>query len=143
MTLEMETRHRRARRPQVGIVETIIEGIVIEEESTPSLKQFLNGADKDYRIRYGTTLDKDQALGELARLRAIAQIASEEINQRQIPDEDECMVCKKVIPHGMKVTQMVNVKDYATGTVNTKVLCSIGCVREYNRTRVGLAELVK
>lgn len=143
MTLEMEIPvRRRARRPQVGIIETVIEGVVMVEDG-PSLKQFLHASDKDYRERYRATLDKDQALDELARLRSISQIASEEINQRQIPDEDKCMICDKTIPRGMKVTQMVNVKDHASGTVTTKVLCSINCVREYNRNKMGLAELVK
>ena len=53
------------------------------------------------------------------------------------------MICHKDLAAGQKVPQMVIVRDPATGTVQTKVLCSIGCIREHNRMKMGLAELVK
>lgn len=108
-----------------------------------TLKDFLRTPIMQIRLRYRETLTKTEALEELAKIRAVSTIAAEEINQRLVPDEDECLVCKKILPLGTKVTQMVNVKDTDTGTSQTRVLCSINCVREWNRVKMGLAELVK
>ena len=144
--LELEIPVRRGgrrKKPENEVIAAVAVRVRPVPDAEISLHVFLNALDKDYRDRYRNTLSKDEALIELARLRSIAQIASEEINQRQIPDEDECMICATKIAHGRKVTQMVNVRNPETGTIETKVLCSIECVRQYNRKKMGLAELVK
>lgn len=106
---------------------------------SPSLSDFLATPPIKQRLRYREQLTKTQALEELAKLRAIAQLAAEEINQRLQPEEDECMQCGKIMPSGGKPIQMVIVRDAATGTAQTKVLCSIECVRQYNRGKMGLS----
>jgi CRISPR/Cas system-associated protein Cas10 (large subunit of type III CRISPR-Cas system) len=128
---------RKPGRPpkQAEIVEESVGGVTLE--------QFLDSPLPAIRKRYREELSKSESLEELARFRAICQAASEEINQRLIPDEDECAVCHRIIASGTKVPQMIQVKDQSTGIVQTKVLCSIGCIREYNRGKMGLAELVK
>ena len=109
----------------------------------PSLHYFLHAPDSVLRDRYRSGLDKDEALRELARLRKISDIAGTEINQRLVPDERTCLICKTTLPEGRKVTMMINVKDDATGTISTHPLCSIECVKQWNKVKMGLAELVK
>jgi hypothetical protein len=103
-----------------------------------TLEQFLATPTQVQRLRYREQLTLPAALEELAKLRAISQIAAEEINQRATPEEDSCMMCGKPMPIGHKPIQMVIVRDAATGTAQTKVLCSIACVRLHNRKRMGL-----
>jgi hypothetical protein len=117
--------------------------VELDEQEGPMLSAFLHSTPAQVRLRYRETLTKSQALDELAKLRSVAQYAAEEINQRLVPDEEKCMICGVSIAAGVKVPQMVIVKDQATGTSQTKVLCSINCIREHNRNKMGLAELVK
>lgn len=112
-----------------------------EVASWPSgqlLEDFLLTPPIVQRLRYREQLTLPQALEELAKLRAISQIASEEINQRAQPIEDSCMMCGKIMPPGGKAIQMVVVRDEKTGTAQTKVLCSIECVRQHNKQRMNL-----
>jgi hypothetical protein len=102
------------------------------------LGNFLATPTQVQRLRYREQLTLPAALEELAKLRAISQIAAEEINQRATPEEDSCMMCGKPMPIGHKPIQMVIVRDVATGTAQTKVLCSIECVRQHNKQRMNL-----
>lgn len=108
-----------------------------------ALSYFLHAPDTVLRDRYAHTLDKNEALKELARLRKICEIAAMEINQRLVPDESKCYICSRELPAGFKVCMMVNVRDDQTGTISTHPLCGIDCVKQWNRKKMGLAELVK
>jgi hypothetical protein len=140
---DLETLPRRGGRPRKN---NLLAHPVYRAESNgdvsllgPTLAEFLATRDAALRLRYREQLTKTQALEELAQLRHISQMASEEINQRLQPEEDKCMVCLKPMPPGGKPIQMVIERDPATGTAQTKVLCSIACVQQRNKQRMGLA----
>lgn len=107
----------------------------------PPFTTFLHSPDTLVRARYSSTLDKNEALSELARLRRICEMAAEEINTRLIPDESKCMICGRELAPSQKVCMMANVKDEASGIVTTHPICSLECVRQYNKRRMGLAQV--
>jgi hypothetical protein len=115
-----------------------------EPDHELTLEKFLyHSTPTAIRLRYREQLNKSDALQELAKLRTICQWAAEEINQRLVPDEEECMICGTKMAPGQKPAMMTIVKDPDTGTIQSRVLCKLECIREYNRTKMGLAELIK
>lgn len=114
-----------------------------KKQEGDTLSSFLHAPESSLRERYAVTLDKNESLKELARLRRTCEIAAEEINKRIVPDEQKCLMCKKELPLGHKVAMMANLKDDATGIVTTHPICSLNCVREYNKVKMGMSELVK
>lgn len=109
--------------------------------SGPTIDQFMRLPDDQIRHRYATFLNKNEALFELGRLRKISEIASTALNRRLVPDEAHCMICKVPLPIGHKVAMMVNLKDDNTGLITTHPLCSLNCVREYNKFKMGMAAI--
>lgn len=129
---------RPAKEPHVSLVADFTPP---EDSSEVSFPVFISSADAVVRERYARTLDKNEALSELARLRRICEMAAEEINTRLVPDESKCLMCGTELRPGQKVTMMANLKDEASGIVTTHPICSIECVRQYNRKRMGLAQI--
>lgn len=109
--------------------------------SDPTFTSFIHSPDSAIRNRYASELDKNEALAELGRLRRICEMAAEEINSRLVPDESKCMMCGRELSPGQKITMMANVKDDASGIITTHPICSIECVRQYNKRRMGLAQI--
>lgn len=127
-----EIEQRRRGRPRIE-----------ENKPEPSFSSFIHLEDARIRLRYRNQLDVQEALSELARIRRISELASEEINTRLQPKEDSCMICGSVIPKGRAPIQPVVQRDPGTGTIQTFYLCSVECVRQHNKRKMGLAELIK
>jgi hypothetical protein len=107
-----------------------------------SLAAFLEWPDPQIRARY-ETLDLHKALDEHRHIRRIHDLAGKVLQERLRPEEDKCMICSAPIPEGRHGVQIKSWRDHSTGLLHSGVICSVTCVQEYNRQKLGLAELIK
>lgn len=134
--------HHAKPRPVVESVPPSPTGSHLRADDGPSLTTFLSSAPAVWRDRY-EKIPIDRAIDELGLLRRISEMAAEVINRRTVPVEDKCHICGEKIPFNKAPVQRIAWRDHATGLDMGASICSVNCVREFNRKKMGMAELVK